>query len=209
MPNKHGQGTYKGYISPVTTSWPGEIREEVRKVYGAYRVNHPGEDHATKSRGARIAWAAAKRKYPDLYRKHVSQVKRGERIEHKEHPEFSKKIARQIATDHIVKNQDEYMIETPNFHIKPVTPAKTKEGRKKQVHDLREAADEQRRWAGEAGREAIAEEKRSKNFKKEGMPLRSKVLKDDANLAEGFRKDRMKVAHDLDMQAARIAAMED
>jgi hypothetical protein len=206
MPNKHGQETYKGYISPVTTGYPKEIRDEVRHVYGAWRVKHPGEYPRTKSRGARIAWAAAKRKYPELFRKH-KQIERGTRQEHKEHPEFSKSTARKIATDHINEDPTSYTIKTPNFHIQPVKPAKTAQGRKKQVRDLHAAAQEQRRWSKEAERESVAESKRSKSFKKKGMPLHAKVLKDDATLAKGFEKDRQMVAKDLDIQAARIAAI--
>ncbi len=71
MPFKRGRGTYKGYESPNTHGWPKPIREEVRKVYGAWRQKNPGEDPEIKARGSRIAWSAAEKKYPVLYAKHT------------------------------------------------------------------------------------------------------------------------------------------
>ena len=113
MPGKQGPNTYKGYESPNTSGWPEEIRTEVRHVYGAYRSKHPGEDPRIKARGSRIAWSAARRKYPELYRQHSQQVKRGTRQEHKEHPEFSVSTARQIASDHIRSDPTSYTIKEP------------------------------------------------------------------------------------------------
>ena len=62
MPFKRGPNTYKGYLSPPTGDNPLHIKNVVRKVYGACRVQHPGEDPAAKSFCARVAWAAAKRR---------------------------------------------------------------------------------------------------------------------------------------------------
>lgn len=99
MPNLTGPNTYKGYKSPDTHGWPKPIREEVKKVYGAYREKHPGEDHAIKARGARIAWSQARKKYPQLYRNHrklMIEVKK----EKKEHRWLKQKEAEQIVADH-------------------------------------------------------------------------------------------------------------
>jgi hypothetical protein len=107
MPHKTGHGTYKGYESPETGGWPEPIRNEVRRVYGAWRSKHTGENQAIKSRGARIAWSAARRKYPALYSQHkkqARQLKIETRKEMKEHPWASKKIAGRIAGDHIAEN---------------------------------------------------------------------------------------------------------
>lgn len=133
MPEKRGPNTYKGYESPNTSGWPEEIRTEVRHVYGAYREKYPGEDPRIKSRGSRIAWSAARRKYPKLYRQHSQQVKRGTSQEHKEHPELSVSTARKIATDHIRENPASYTGKDSH----KIKPAKTKKGREKQVRDLR------------------------------------------------------------------------
>ena len=61
MPNRRGPNTYRGYLSPPTGGQPPSIRRMVRHVYGACRVQHPGENPAMKAMCARIAWAAAKR----------------------------------------------------------------------------------------------------------------------------------------------------
>lgn len=215
MPNRRGPNTSHGFLSPNTRGWPDPIRNEVKHVYGAWRVKHPGEDHRTKSRGARIAWAAARRKYPKLYRDHVSrekQIERGTKIEHREHPEFSLSTARRIATDHVNEGKHEYdpkkyhIIHTPNLKVPNVKPAETIRGKKRQIRDLRQAAQEQRRWAKQADEEGRVEEKRAKSFKKHIEPIRAKVLMEDSILAKRFGKDRRKVANDLDMQAVRIQA---
>lgn len=104
MPNLIGKGTYKGYQSPETAGWPEPIREEVKRVYGAYRKKHPGEDQTTKSRGARIAWSTARKKYPQLYSDHKKQsrmIASGTKKEMKEHPWAGRKTATRIASDHI------------------------------------------------------------------------------------------------------------
>jgi hypothetical protein len=104
MPHKTGPGTYKGYESPNTSGWPEEIRNEVRKVYGAWRVKNPGENPSTKARGARIAWSIAKKKYPKLFRQHKKDARRlaiETKKELKEHPWAGKKLAGRIGQDHI------------------------------------------------------------------------------------------------------------
>jgi hypothetical protein len=70
MPDKRGPDTYKGFESPNTDGWPEPIRQEVKHVYGSYRVKHPQESQKVKSRGAQIAWTAARKKYPKEYREH-------------------------------------------------------------------------------------------------------------------------------------------
>lgn len=210
MPNKHGQGTYKGYISPVTTGWPKEIRDEVRHVYGAWRVKHPGEDQRTKSRGSRIAWAAARRKYPGLYRQHKAQkkqIERGTREEHKEHPEFSRSTAQKIATDHIIKDPTSYTHKKTLLKRVHITPAKTKAGRKQQVKDLHIAARQERAWGKSAENEKVSEGKRAKKLKKSHAPITASDTKRDSALAGNFAKDRNDLAQDYDLQAARIAAI--
>lgn len=107
MPHKTGRGTYKGYESPESGGWPEPIRDEIRKVYGAYREKHPGEHRETKARGARIAWSTAKRKYPKLYRAH-QRLSRETKKEMKEHPWAGRKTAERIATDHIRKHRSKY-----------------------------------------------------------------------------------------------------
>jgi len=223
MPNRRGPNTSHGYLSPKTEGWPKPIREEVKHVYGAYRVKHPGESHATKGRGARIAWAAARRKYPKLYRDYISrqkQIERGTKIEHKEHPEFALSTARRIATDHVNKGKDEYLphhresnhrriptrITTPNLHVPHIKPAKILAGKRVQIKDLHAAAKEQRVWANEAETESQTESSRAKKFRKEGVPVRAKVLSDDARVARGWSKNRRALANDLDSEAARIQA---
>ena len=211
MPHKTGKGTYKGYQSPETSGWPQPIRDEVRHVYGAWRVKHPGEAHTIKSRGARIAWSAAKRKYPKLYRQHVSQVKRGVRQEHREHPELPVSTAKKLVSDH--------MKEDPNAYAKPVrhakstlqpvrvTPAKTRAGRRRQARDLREAARQQRRWAATAENEYHSELARSKRKRKEGYPIEAQDIRNDAGLARDFAGYRKKKADRYDLEAGRIAAI--
>jgi hypothetical protein len=111
MPHKTGPGTYKGYESPNTSGWPEEIRDEVRRVYGAWRVKNPGENPSTKARGARIAWFTAKRKYPKLFRQHKKDARRlaiETKKELKEHPWAGKKTAGRIAEDHILKEKTQY-----------------------------------------------------------------------------------------------------
>lgn len=99
MPHKTGPNTYLGYESPNTSGWPSEIREEVKKVYGAYRVKHPGENPRVKSRGARIAWSQARKKYPNQYRNHrklMIEVKK----EMKEHPWIGENAAKKLVANH-------------------------------------------------------------------------------------------------------------
>ena len=62
MPNRRGPNTSLGYESPPTGTQPPCIRKMVKKVYGACRVQNPGEAPALKGMCARIAWSAAKKK---------------------------------------------------------------------------------------------------------------------------------------------------
>ena len=107
MPHLKGRGTYKGYKSPATTGYPKEVQDHVRRVYGAYREKHPGENPKVKARAARIAWASAKREYPDAFRKH-DQIVRGTKIERKEHPTLSDKQVETVARDHIREDPNAY-----------------------------------------------------------------------------------------------------
>jgi len=183
MPDIPGRMKSEGYISPAPPHGaPKEVKEFMAKTYGGLRKNkYPGENKENKMRAARITWYQTKRKfgkkYPALFRKNQG------------------------------KRDPPSVIKTPDFNVPTVTPAATKAGRRKQVRDLKAAAKEQREWANQAQKEETAESKRSEKFRKEGMPVRGKVLKDDAKLAKGFAKDRREVAKDLDLQAARIAAI--
>jgi hypothetical protein len=181
MPNRTGPGTYKGFKSPETGGWPEPIREEVRKVYGAWRSKNPGEDHATKARGARIAWAAARRKYPDLYRYHVKDSRRLEietRKEMKEHPWAGRTTAHRIALDH---------------------------ARRHRVADLHATARQQRGYAKTAYHEEVSERIRAKKLKKAGRPVQAKDLEKDSKIAADFKKWRNERADSYDMEAERIS----
>jgi hypothetical protein len=75
MPNATGPDTYKGYTSPNSHGWPTAIRNEVRRVYGAYRKKYPGQP---KERAAQIAWATAEAKYPEQYHTHIEKMDRAQ-----------------------------------------------------------------------------------------------------------------------------------
>jgi hypothetical protein len=232
VPDIPGRMKSEGYISPAPPEGaPKEIKIFMAKTYGGLRKHKfPGENKENKMRSARITWYQTKRKfgkkYPELFKKSGKnpgrklgrrtksslerQIERGARIEHKEHPEFTKAQARQIAMDHINKDPTEYStkkVKTPGFSVPYIIPASTKEGRKQQVKDIRSAAKEQRKWAKEAKDEGTTESKRAKHFEEKGMPIHGAVLKADSELAMGFKKNRCEVAKNLDLQAARIAAM--
>jgi hypothetical protein len=150
MPNKKGPNTYKGYESPNTHGWPEPIQKEVRHVYGAWREKNPGEDPKLKSRGSRIAWSAAKRKYPELYNQHIRDERRlkiGAKIEKKEHPWASKKTAERIAGDHVSKD--------PNAYVPSKKPSKSNKGQKKQVRDLKETSPKKCQYVKKADNSEI------------------------------------------------------
>lgn len=107
MPFKRGPGTYKGFQSPNTRGWSRPVRMHVRRVYGAYRQKNPGESRAVKTRGSRIAWASARRKFPQEFSRH-ERIQRGAKIEKKEHPWASEKTATRIATNHVDENPRAY-----------------------------------------------------------------------------------------------------
>ena len=213
MPHLTGRNTYKGYKSPETSGWPEPIRTEVRHVYGSWRQKHPGESHETKSRGARIAWATARKKFPALYRRHIAQVRKGTAMEHKEHPEFSRGTAKRIALDHIREDPSAYSrpVDDAKKTLKPahIHPAKTPAGRRKQVRDLRESSRQQRRWSQTAHNEQVSEERRSHKKKQAGFPIESKDLHKDARLAGDFAKYRKRKADFYDLEADRIAAIKE
>lgn len=115
MPNKTGPGTYKGYQSPETSGWPEPIRKTVRRTYGAWRSKHPGESKAIKTRGSRIAWSSARRRYPALYRAHQKQkisFQKDVRQEQKEHPWAGRSEATRITVDHWKKQHRNIPIKT-------------------------------------------------------------------------------------------------
>ena len=137
MPNKSGPGTYKGYESPESSGWPGPIRETVRKTYGAWRSKHPRESKAIKTRGSRIAWATARRKYPALYHSYQKEkiaFQKDVRQERKEHPWSSRAIATKITMDHWRKAHRKIPVRS--------MPMKSKTGSKKNAgyrhHSMRE-----------------------------------------------------------------------
>lgn len=128
MPNLSGPGTYKGYQSPETSGWPGPIRETVTRTYGAWRSKHPGESKAIKTRGSRIAWSTARRKYPALYRSYQKEriaFQKDVRQEQKEHPWSSREVATKITMDHWKKNRKTIPIRTVLQGAKPSKSGKT------------------------------------------------------------------------------------
>jgi hypothetical protein len=90
--------------------------------------------------------------------------------------------------------------------LKPVQvkPARTAAGRRKQIGQLNRAAKREHGYAWTAQNEFQSEMALSK--KKEGVE--SEDLKRDAIVAKGFSKDRDTLAHDYELQAARIAMIE-
>ena len=225
MPDIPGRMKYQGYISPAPPKGaPKEVKVFMARTYaGLRRDRYPGEIKENKQRAARITWYQTKRKfgrkYPELFRKTRSrdppaglegrdaQIERGARMEYREHPEFGRKAARQIAIDHIRKDPDEYT--TGNKYLKPVSvrPSSTVRGRKAQVRDLRIAAREQRRWAATARNEQVSESQRAHRIRKAGNPVTARDLERDAKVAGTFSKERKAVADNYDLQAKRIEAM--
>jgi hypothetical protein len=137
------------------------------------------------------------------------RLKIGARIERKEHPWASEKIATKIASDHIKEDPNAYVSEA-KATLKPipkVKPAKTRAGRKAQIRDLKAASQEQRRWSKEAENEAKSEGKMAKTATRAGNKVKAQDLKQDSKLAHDFSKFRKKKADNYDLQAARIAAV--
>jgi hypothetical protein len=196
MPHMRGPGTHKGYLSPKTGGWPPEVRDEVRRVYGAYRVKHPGESQVVKSRGARIAWSTARRKYPEAFRKH-QLIEQESRKELKEHPWVGRAGARRIAEDHMKKTKD-------LMDPVQIKPARTAKGRRRQVRDLHAAARQEHAWARTAGNEQVSEAQRAKAARTAGTPVLASDLKQDAAVAGSFKAMRENKAENYDMQAERI-----
>jgi hypothetical protein len=183
MPHRTGRGTYKGYESPETSGWPKPIQDTVRRVYGGWRVRHPGENPTIKARGARIAWYVAKRKYPHLYKEHVQEQHRlrtETRKEMKEHPWAGQKTAQRIATDHITKQERHRMA------------------------DLHATARQQRAWSKTAQNESVSENRKANKIRTKN-PVQSKDLKQDAGIAKDFAKWRKEKAKNYDLEAERIA----
>jgi len=204
MPHKKGRGTYKGYESPNTHGWPELIREEVRKVYGAWREKNPGEDPKIKARGARIAWSTARKKYPKLYAQHIGSIKEG-----KEHPWAGKKTAERIASDHIKEDPTAYVSEA-GATLKPISdikPAKTKSGRNAQISDLKATSAQQRRYSKQAEKEGKEEAGMAQKAARAEHPIKAWDLYQDSKLAKDFSQYRRKKAENYDLQAARIAAV--
>jgi hypothetical protein len=190
MPDKRGPDTYKGYESPITTGWPEPIRREVRHVYGAWRTKHPGEDPRIKARGSRIAWFAAKRKYPALYRQHVRQAARLQtetRQEMKEHPWAGQRTARRIASDHLTRSR--------KLTVKRL---------RNRVAGYRAAARQERTWAGTAGLEAQSEHTRAVKAKQKGSVPLAKELEWDSKQAGTWQEKRIRRADQLDKKADTI-----
>jgi len=91
--------------------------------------------------------------------------------------------------------------------LKPVQvkPAKTGTGRTRQVRQLRHAAKRERGYANTARNEAHSETALAR--KKSGVEAED--LRRDANVAKGFAKDRENLAENYELQAARIALIEE
>lgn len=63
MPGIVGRGSYGGYKQPPASGHSEAEKHMLRVVYGTCRQRHPGEDPASKSLCARIAWAAVDKKF--------------------------------------------------------------------------------------------------------------------------------------------------
>ena len=63
MPDKHGPGTHLGYQMPPPGQHSKKYAYELRMVYGACRVQNPGEDPRAKAKCAAIAHSTARRLY--------------------------------------------------------------------------------------------------------------------------------------------------
>jgi hypothetical protein len=61
MPDKHGPNTYRGYESPKHGDIGPHATHILKVVYGSCREQNPGENPESKTKCARIAWAAAKK----------------------------------------------------------------------------------------------------------------------------------------------------
>lgn len=138
-----------------------------------------------------------------------ARLKRGIKVEKREHPWASKKVATKIAIDHIKEDPTAYVSEAKATlqPIQKVKPAKTEKARKAQIRDLKAASHEQREWSKEAESEAKSEGKMAKTATRRGQPNRARDLKQDSHLAHDFSKFRKKKADNYDLQAARIAAV--
>jgi hypothetical protein len=131
---------------------------------------------------------------------HSGILKRGAKIEQKEHPWASEKVATKIAADHIKEDPNAY-IKDAKSTLKPITAKKAK------ISDLKAASNQQRRWSKQAEKEAQDERSMAKRASRAGRPVQAKDLRQDAKLAHDFSKYRKKKADNYDLQAARIAAV--
>jgi hypothetical protein len=228
MPDIPGRMKSEGFISPAPPrNAPKEVRVYMAKTYGHLRkTRFPGEIPENKTSASKLTHYLTRRKfqkkYPELFRKNPghmkrkdqqpalnkAQVDRGARMEYREHPEFGKKAARQIAIDHITRDPASYTYSEKSI-LKPVSviPAKTVSGRKVQARDLRRAAQQQRRWAKTAGNEQVSERRRAGKLRRSGNPVTAQDTGNDAKIAGTFAKERLALAKNYDLQAARIEAI--
>lgn len=176
MPDIPGRLKRKGYISPAPPKGaPKEIKEFMANTYAGLRKDKfPGEKRENKARAAKLTWYLTKKKYPTYFKKEHTR----DPVSNRKHPRILKPV-----------------------HVKP---AKTEAGRKRQVRELRGAAQREHGYASTAQNEYHSELALSK--KKSGVEAED--LKRDAQVAQEFSKDRDTLAHDYELQARRIAAIE-
>lgn len=230
MPHIPGREEYHGYISPAPPKGaPKEVRDFMARTYGGLRKSkYPGEIQRNKEHAAKITWYQTKRKfgkkYPELFRKNKSrtdrdpapadlagkekQIAHGARMEYREHPEFGKKAARQIAIDHIRKNPNEYLTGNKRLKLAAIKPETSLSGREKQIGQLKAAAQKQRRQANATIKEQRAETKRAIGLRKAGQPIMAADIEADAKTTGSLAKEHKDLAYQYDLQAARIAAIQ-
>lgn len=181
MPNIPGRLKRKGYISPAPPKdAPKEIKEYMANTYAGLRKSKfPGEKKESKQRAARLTWYLTKRKYPDYFKTRSNPGHSRDPVSDRRHPKILKPVQ--------------------------VKPAKTAAGRRSQIGQLSRAAKREHGYAWTAQKEFHSEMALSK--KKEGVEAED--LRRDAIVAKGFSKDRDALAHDYELQAARIALIEE
>lgn len=130
-------------------------------------------------RAAKLTWYLTKKKFPDFFKQHNPGVHSRSTVSDRRHPKILKPVK--------------------------VKPAKTAACRTRQVRQLRHAAKRERGYAGTARNEFHSELALAQ--KKSGVEAED--LRRDAVVAKGFAKDREDLAENYELQAARIALIEE
>jgi hypothetical protein len=112
LPDIPGRLKRKGYISPAPPKdAPKEIKVYMANTYaGLRKAKFPGENKENKERAAKLTWYLTKKKYPAYFKKEHTR----DPVSSRRHPKTLKPVQ--------------------------VKPAKTEAGRKRQVRELRGAA---------------------------------------------------------------------